>query len=88
METQAMINLILGAGMAALGWFAREMWSAAKELKADLARLREELPQKYALKEDLEKVINRIDAKLDKIFDRLEYKQDKQGARCLTTPEK
>ena len=77
METQFTINLVLGGGMAALGWFAREMWSAVKELKTDLAHLREELPKEYVLKDDLEKAIDRIDAKLDKIFDKLDSKADK-----------
>lgn len=63
--------------MAVLGWFAREMWSAVKELKSDLAHLREELPKQYVLKDDLEKAIDRIDAKLDKIFDKLDSKADK-----------
>ena len=77
METQFTINLVLGGGMAALGWFAREMWSAVKELKADLAHLREEIPKEYAQKDDLEKVMTRIDAKLDKLFDKLDAKADK-----------
>jgi acetylornithine/succinyldiaminopimelate/putrescine aminotransferase len=79
METQSTINLVLGAGMSALGWFAREMWAAVKELKTDLAHLREELPKDYVLKDDLEKALARIDTKLDKIFDRLDAKADKRS---------
>ncbi len=77
MDSQFAVNVVLGAGMAALGWFAREMWSAVKELKADLAHLREEIPKEYAQKDDLEKVMIRIDAKLDKLFDKLDEKADK-----------
>ena len=77
MESQVIINLALGVVMAVLGWFAREMWSAVKELKSDLAHLREELPKQYVLKDDLEKAIDRIDTKLDKIFDKLDSKADK-----------
>ncbi|MCI4427750.1 MAG: hypothetical protein JHC40_01140 [Burkholderiales bacterium] len=79
MEPQSTINLVLGAGLTVLGWFAREMWSAVKELKTDLAHLREELPTEYVLKDDLEKALARIDTKLDKIFDRLDAKADKRS---------
>lgn len=77
MDAQHLINLVLGVVAAVLGWFAREMWAAVKELRTDLARLREEIPQKYALKDDLEKVMTRIDTKLDKLFDKLDEKADK-----------
>ena len=77
METQTVINFGLGLGMTVAGWFAREMWSAVKELKTDLAHLREELPNKYAQKDELEKAISRIENKLDKISDKLDEKADK-----------
>ncbi|MCL2656150.1 MAG: hypothetical protein FWD62_01810 [Betaproteobacteria bacterium] len=79
METRLIIDVLLGTCMAALGWFSREMWSAVKDLKSDIALLRERLPMKYALKLDLENALNRIDGKLDKIFDKLEGKADKAG---------
>ena len=44
---QSIINLLLGSALAALGWFARQIWDAIKELRSDLARLREELPTRY-----------------------------------------
>jgi hypothetical protein len=77
MDMQHVVDLILAVGMTVFGWFAREMWSAVKELKADLAHLREEIPKEYAQKDDLEKVMARIDAKLDKLFDKLDAKADK-----------
>jgi hypothetical protein len=45
---QDLLNLIGGIGLTVLGWFGRELWSAVKELKTDLAKLREELPKTYA----------------------------------------
>lgn len=79
METQSTINLVLGAGLTVLGWFAREMWAAVKELKADLAHLREELPKEYVAKDDYKEDIRDLKEMVGKIFDRLEAKQDKQG---------
>ena len=77
MNSQDLINLAFGAAASVLGWFAREMWSAVKELKADLAKLREELPRSYVMKEDYRRDIYEIKEMLNKIFDRLDNKVDK-----------
>ena len=45
MEYQSLINTGAGIAFTVTGWFAREMWTAVKELKSDLAKLREELPK-------------------------------------------
>ena len=45
MEMQNIIDLALGGVMVVIGWFARELWAAVKELKADLSKLREDLPK-------------------------------------------
>lgn len=74
---QSIINFILVGISSVLGWFAREMWTAVKELKADLAKLREELPKGYIAREDYREDIRELKDMLGKIFDRLENKQDK-----------
>lgn len=77
MEYQQTINLAIGATFAVIGWFARELWTAVKELKADLAKLRGELPRSYVLREDYKDDIREIKEMLGKIFDRLDTKADK-----------
>ena len=77
MSTQELINLALIAAASVLGWFAREMWSAVKELKGDLAKLREELPRAYITRDDYKDDIREIKAMLTKLFDRLDHKVDK-----------
>lgn len=69
---QSLINWAFALVSASLGWFARELWSAVKELKSDLAKLREELPTHYVRKDDfvefkrdLMNVLERIEHKLD-----------------------
>lgn len=64
------VGLLTCAGL--FGWFGRELWSAMKELKSDLAKLREELPKTYVAKDDfkdfrdeLMTVLTRIETKLD-----------------------
>ena len=77
MEPQALFNLVIGAGLTVLGWFARELWTAVKELKSDLAKLREELPKSYITKDDYRQDMREIKDMLGKIFDRLDDKADK-----------
>ena len=77
MENQQVINVFLGIGMTVVGWFARELWAAVKELKVDLAKLREDLPKEYVARDDYREDIRDIKAMLAKIFEKLENKADK-----------
>ena len=77
MEYQSLINSAAGFGFTVVGWFAREMWSAVKELKSDLSKLREELPKTYVTRDDNRDDIREIKEMLGKIFDRLDSKVDK-----------
>jgi len=77
MEMQQIIDLGLGAVMAVIGWFARELWSAVKELKSDLSKLREDLPKDYVARDDYRQDIRELKEIMNKIFDRLDNKQDK-----------
>ena len=72
MDLQTFINFILPTVCGILGWFCRELWTAVQELKDDLAKLREELPQHYVSKQDFQdrwyevlKSLHRIEDKLD-----------------------
>ena len=77
MNSQDLINLAFGASASVLGWFARELWAAVKELKVDLAKLREELPRNYVIRDDYKADIREIKEMLTKLFDRLDNKADK-----------
>ena len=77
MNSQDLITLAFGASASVLGWFARELWSAVKELKVDLAKLREELPRNYVIRDDYKADIREIKEMLTKLFDRLDGKADK-----------
>lgn len=70
--------------MAVVGWLAREMWSAVKELKTNIAKLREELPHNYVIKDDfrsdmtvIRNEMKEIRDMLGRIFDKLDGKQDR-----------
>ena len=76
-EYQTLFNWIAGVASISLGWFARELWSAVNALKADLAKLREDLPKTYVTKDDYKDDLRDIKDMLGKIFDRLDGKVDK-----------
>ena len=77
MNMQDLLNAGAGFAFAAMGWFAREIWAAVKELQADLAKLREDLPKQYVQKDDFKDGINEIKVMLNKLFDRMDGKADK-----------
>jgi hypothetical protein len=77
METQQLLNIGLSTVMLVIGWFARELWAAVKELKVDLSKMREDLPKIYLSKDDYRSDLKDIRDMLGKIFDKLDNKQDK-----------
>ena len=77
MAPQDFMNLIGGIALSALGWFAREMWSAMSSLKADLAKLREDIPKTYVPKDDYREDVKQMNEMLGKIFDKLDKKVDR-----------
>jgi len=77
MTDQAIINLIIGAVLSVLGWFARQLWDAVQDLKQDVKQIEVNLPTHYVRKEDLESRLDRIEASLNRIFEKLDHKADK-----------
>ena len=77
MDFQTIVNFGLTTASLVVGWFARELWAAVKELKADLAHLREELPKQYLAKDDYRDDIRDIKDMLNKLFDKIDHKADK-----------
>ena len=77
METQTILNALGGMVSVALGWFASELWGAVKELKVDLAKLREQLPEKYILKDDFKDGIRELKELLLALAEKIDNKQDK-----------
>jgi hypothetical protein len=59
-------------------WFdARELWTAVKELRSDLARLSVELPKTYVTRDDYRSDLKEIRDLLGRIFDKLDGKVDR-----------
>jgi len=77
MEYQAMFNFVGGVLLVAIGWWCKEIWDSVKALKSDLKAIEIDLPKNYVSKKDIESRFDKIDATLERLFDRLENKVDK-----------
>lgn len=77
MEFQAMFNFVGGAVLVAVGWWCKEIWDSVKKLKDDLKAIEIDLPKNYVSKADIENRFDKIDATLERLFDRLNEKVDK-----------
>jgi hypothetical protein len=77
MDLQHVLNFAIGAVLAALGWFARQLWDAVAALRDDIRALERDLPVSYVRKDDFAEAVARIEKMLGKIFDKLDAKVDK-----------
>jgi glutamine synthetase type III len=77
MDFQTFINVGAGTALTVMGWFARELWGAVKELRTDLSKLREELAREYITKFDFRDAMKELREALDRIESKLDRKADK-----------
>lgn len=77
MEFQPLFNFVGGAILVAVGWWCKEIWNSVKSLKDDIQAIEVDLPKNYVTKKDIESRFDRIDATLERLFDRLDSKVDK-----------
>lgn len=77
MDLQHVLNFAIGAVLAALGWFARQLWDAVAALRDDIRALERDLPVHYVRKDDFVDAMRRVEDMLGKIFDKLDGKVDK-----------
>ena len=67
----------MGGALTIIGWFARQLWDAVQTLKNDMKNLEVELPTYYLRKDEFESKLDKIEAMLERIFDKLDHKADK-----------
>jgi hypothetical protein len=84
MDWQTVINIGLSGVLAALGWFAREIWDSLKELRRDTHQIEKDLREMYVRRDDLKEVRIEMSARFDKLesligslYERLHDKADK-----------
>lgn len=77
MDLESAFKIVVAVMLAGLGWFARQVWDAVKELREDLRKIEVELPKLYVTKPDFTEAMREIKQGLDKIYDKLDGKADK-----------
>lgn len=77
MDAQSLINFAMATGLAIAGWFARTLWDAIKELQSDLHNVEVTLPHTYVKQAEINARFDKLENMLEKVFDRLDQKQDK-----------
>ena len=77
MDVQTTINLVGGAILAVVGWFARQLYQSVKDLQADIRKIEVSLPTSYVAKADFNDTMREIRSMFEKIFDKLDNKADK-----------
>ena len=77
MEPQTVINITGGLVLSVVGWLARELWGAVKDLRADLHKIEVDLPKTYVPRADLDARMKRIEDMLQRIDDKIDAKADK-----------
>lgn len=81
MEYQIYVNVIGGAALAALGWFARQLWDAIGKLRTDLDAHRVKVAEDYVTRVDFKGAVDAMRQEMrdgfNRLFDRLDQKADK-----------
>ena len=77
MDNQEIINVIGGILSVIVGWLGRELWDAVQKLKNDMKDLEVNLPTNYVRKDDMEARFDKLEAMLNRLFEKLDNKVDK-----------
>jgi hypothetical protein len=80
-DTQTIINLTGGAILAALGWFARQVWDAVAELRKQIHQIEVELPSHYVRRDEFTDFAREIRDISKQIFDRISSLEQRKADR-------
>lgn len=72
MDQQTLFNLIFFVATGVGGWFAREIWGAVKELRADLHKLEVDLPSHYIKRDEFHEGLKEIKDICRQIFEKVD----------------
>jgi ribosome recycling factor len=79
MEPQAIINLAGGSLLAVMGWFARQLWDAVRELRQDLHRIEMDLPSNYMRRDDFREGMKEIKDLFGEVFKKIDDLKEKKA---------
>ena len=66
-DGQFILNSLIMTAVAAVGWFARQIWDAVQELKQDVHEIEVDLPKNYVRQDQIESRLDKIDSRFDKL---------------------
>jgi hypothetical protein len=72
MDWQIIINIGAGAFLAMLGWFARQLWDAVAELRANVHKIEIDLPSHYVKREEFSEHMREIRELCRMIFEKID----------------
>ena len=81
MEPQTLINIVGGAVLSVVGWLARELWGAVKDLREDIHRIEVDLPKNYVPRADIDARMKHIEDMFQRIYDKLDEKANRADIR-------
>jgi hypothetical protein len=79
MDSQTIINVATGSLLAVLGWLARQLWDAVKELRDDLHKVQMDLPVTYMRKDDFKEGMREIKDLFNEVFRKIDDLKDKKA---------
>jgi hypothetical protein len=77
MDWQIIFNIVGGAILSVMGWFARVLWDSVQELRKDLKQIEIHLPTHYVKKDEITVRFDRIEQLLDRLYEKMEQKADR-----------
>jgi hypothetical protein len=77
MDWQVIFNIVGGACLSVIGWFARVLWDSVQELRKDLKQIEIHLPTHYVKKDEITVRFDRIEQLLDRLYEKMEQKADR-----------
>lgn len=79
MDSQSLINTVIGTVLAVGGWFARQLWDAVEKLKNDVHQIEIDLPRHYLRKDEFRDGIAEIKDILREIFVKIDDLKDRKA---------
>lgn len=77
MDLQTLFNIMITVLLTIVGWFARTIWDALTEYKDRLHEVELHLPNHYVKQVDINARFDKLETMLERVFVKLDQKQDK-----------
>jgi hypothetical protein len=79
MDTQELINIGIGTGLAVVGWLARTLWEAVQNLRADIHKIEVDLPTTYIRRDEFSDGMKELKDMISLLFKKIEELKDRKA---------